>query len=424
MSRRCRVIAVLGGLALVALAAGPASAGHDALSVLLPASPLEGSRLFAEKGCLGCHGVHGVGGSAGPDLGRGLLNRPLLEIAAVMWNHSPGMEHLFQERGLRRPTFEPKEMAALLAFLYYLGSLDPPGDASRGAALFKQKGCQSCHAVGGGPGIGPDLGPYGRYASPLFLTAALWNRGRAMAAAMEARKAPRAVFEGTDIPDVVAYVRAAAGGSERIYARPGSPKRGEALFTEKGCVRCHAVRGHGGKVGPDLAVVLRGSLTQIAGAMWNHGPTMWTAMAARGIAVPVLGTDELADLVSYLYFFQFIDAPGDARRGRAVYAEKRCGSCHETAGPVAVAPPLTDVAATLGTPVGLMTAMWNHAGRMTEMMAEQNVAWPVLKGTEMADLIAYLRGPRGGPGGAAGAAGTAAPQTTGRPATGTRKGGR
>jgi hypothetical protein len=34
--------------------------------------------------------------------------------------------------------------------------------------------------------------------------------------------------------------------------------------------------------------------------------------------------------------------------------------------------------------------MWNHAGQMTEMMVEENVAWPVLKGGEMADLIAYL----------------------------------
>ncbi len=389
--RRRFLLAALSGLAAIALAAGPAAGGHETLSILLPASPLEGSRLFAAKGCLGCHAVHAEGGTAGPDLGRSTLNRPLLEIAAVMWNHAPGMEHLFQEKHVRRPTFEPPEMASLLAFLYYLGSLDPPGDADRGALLFRQKGCQACHALGGrGGGVGPDLTSYSRYASPLFLTTALWNRGKAMAAAMEAKNVPRPSFQGSDIPDLLAYIRGAGGSAARIYAPPGSPKRGETLFAQKRCLECHSVRGHGGKVGPDLAVQLRGSLMQIAGAMWNHGPKMWTTMAARGMEVPPLRTEEMSDLISYLYFFQFIDPPGDARRGSAVYKDKRCGSCHGSATSRVAAPPLAAAVEKLKTPLAVMTAMWNHAGQMTEMMVEENVAWPVLKGGEMADLIAYL----------------------------------
>ncbi len=398
MTRRLLVV-VLGLVAGAILGAGDASGGHESLSVLLPASPLEGSRLFAVKGCLGCHGVHGVGGTAGPDLGRGILKRPLLEIAAVMWNHAPGMEHVFQERRVARPTFEPSEMASLLAFLYYLGSLDPPGDAERGALLYRQKGCQGCHALNGvGGRVGPDLGRYSRYASPLFLTTALWNRGTAMARAMEAGRVERPTFQGTDIPDLLAYIRSAGSGVERVYAPPGSPKRGEALFAGKRCLECHSVRGHGGKVGPDLATQVSGSLMRIAGAMWNHGPRMWTKMQERGIEVPSLSTEEMSDLVSYLYFLQFIDPPGDPRRGQAVYRDKRCGSCHEAAGPKRVAPQLVEVAENLKTPLAVITAMWNHAGRMTEIMVEENVAWPVLKGGEMADLIAYLVGAPGVPG--------------------------
>ncbi len=394
--RRRLLIATLGVLASIACQGDPAFAGHDALSALLPGNPLVGSRLFAEKACLGCHSVHGEGGTSGPDLGRGTLNRPLFEIAAVMWNHAPGMEHLFQEKRVRRPTFEPPEMASLLAFLYYLGSLDPPGDADRGALLFRQKGCETCHALrGGGGSIGPDLTSYSRYASPLFLTTALWNRGKAMAAVMEAKNVPRPSFQGSDIPDLLAYIRSAGGSAERVYAPPGSPKRGETLFAQKRCLECHSVRGHGGSIGPDLAVQLRGSLMQIAGAMWNHGPKMWTRMAERGMDVPPLSTEEMSDLISYLYFFQFIDPPGDPRRGWAVYKDKRCGNCHGSATSRVAAPPLAAVAAKLKTPLALMTAMWNHAGRMTEMMVEENVAWPVLKGSEMADLIAYLLGAQG-----------------------------
>jgi mono/diheme cytochrome c family protein len=384
-------------LGAIGLDGRPAAAGHEALSALLPGNPLEGSRLFTGKGCLGCHAVHGVGGTTGPDLGRGILNRPLLEIAGVMWNHSPGMERVFQEKRLARPRLEAGEMASLLAFLYYLGSLDPPGDAVIGARLFRQKGCQTCHSVGGQGGrIGPELDPYSRYASPLHLTAGLWRRGKAMAAKMEERRVPRPSFEGNDIPDLLAYIRSAGGSSERVYVLPGNPKRGEELFTEKRCVECHSVRSHGGKVGPDLGLTVKGSLMRIAGTMWNHGPKMWAKMAERGIEVPSLGTEEMADLISYLYFFQFIDPAGDTRRGWVAYKEKRCGTCHAATGAgKPVAPPLADLIEKLATPLEVVTAMWNHAGKMEEKMSEQNVAWPVLKGGEMADLMDYLLSSRG-----------------------------
>ena len=36
------------------------SAAEQSASYLLPGNPLDGSRLFSEKGCLGCHSVYGV----------------------------------------------------------------------------------------------------------------------------------------------------------------------------------------------------------------------------------------------------------------------------------------------------------------------------------------------------------------------------
>lgn len=390
---------IVGLIVLSGLGLGirPAIASHESLSVLLPGDPLEGSRLFTGKGCIRCHAVHGVGGARGPDLGRRVLNRPLLEIAGDMWNHSPAMEHVFQEKRVPRPRFEPGEMASLLSFLYYLGSLDPPGDATVGARLFSQKGCETCHSLGGkGGSVGPHLDKYSRYASPLFLTASLWDRGRRMAQAMEQRNIPRPTFEGTDIADLLAYIRSAGGGTERVYMPPGKPKTGEALFTKKHCVECHSVRGHGGTVGPDLGLVLKGSLMRIAGAMWNHGPKMWTKMAERGIEVPALSTEEMSDLISYLYYFQFIDAPGDARRGLTVYREKRCGACHSLRGVGEKVGPDLATVEKLDTPLEIITGMWNHAATMQEVMVGANVAWPVLGGGEMADLIAYLLQARGG----------------------------
>jgi mono/diheme cytochrome c family protein len=301
------------------------------------------------------------------------------------------MEHVFQEKRVPRPKFEPAEMASLLSFLYYLGSLDPPGDAAAGSRLFSEKRCQQCHSLGGKGGhIGPALDKYSGYVSPLFLTAALWKRGKAMALAMEMQKVPRPTFQGNDIGDLMAYIRVAGGGVERVYVPPGRPQVGEKLFTQKRCVECHSVRGHGGKVGPDLGITLKGSLMRIAGAMWNHGPKMWAKMAERGIEVPSLSTEEMSDLISYLYFSQFIDPPGDTARGLAVYREKRCGTCHSLRGVGEKVGPDLAMVENLDTSLAVVTGMWNHAAAREEVMLGVNVAWPILQGGEMADLIAYL----------------------------------
>jgi mono/diheme cytochrome c family protein len=302
----------------------------EAGSAILPGNPLEGSQLFTEKGCLRCHAINGVGGVGGPDLGQGILKRSLLDIAGVMWNHSPGMAHVIEERRAARPVFKAPEMASLLSFLYYIGSLDTPGDAAAGERLFREKQCQTCHSLGGNGGKqGPALDSYSRYASPIYLSLGLWNRGKVMAGVMEAMAIPRPGFEKNNIADLFAYMRSFGRSVERVYAKPGSPRNGEKLFVAKRCVVCHSVTPQGDPTRANLrARLIKGSLMNIAGAMWNHGPKMWADMARRGITMSALTTEEMSDIIGYLYFLQFIDPPGVAERGRTVFQEKRCGKCH------------------------------------------------------------------------------------------------
>jgi cytochrome c len=120
---------------------------------------------------------------------------------------------------------------------------------------------------------------------------------------------------------------------------------------------------------------------------------MWATMAARGVAMPAFKPEEMADLVSFLYFFQFIDRPGDPRRGETAWREKRCGGCHVASGE-GVAPPPAAIADKHRAPLELITAMWNHSGQMQRRMAEANIPWPVFKRGEMADVIAFLLSPR------------------------------
>ena len=378
---------------VVALGHEPQSRLHAAEpgSPVLPGNPLEGSQLFADKGCLRCHSIGGVGGIGGPDLGQGILKRSLLDIAGVMWNHSPGMAHVLEERHAARPVFKPADMGSMLSFLYYIGSLDAPGDATSGARVYREKGCGICHAINGKGGKhGPSLDKYSRYASPIFLTVGLWNSGKRMAGLMEALKVPRPTFEKNDIADLLAYFRSVGGGVERIYARPGSPRRGEQLFTGKKCIECHSVgiRTEQGRV--NLRPRVKGSLMTIAGSMWNHGPKMWADMDRRGIAGVTLTPEEMSDINGYLYFLQFVDSPGVAARGRTVFQEKRCTRCHiSPAGGAALAEDLVKTEK-LKTQLEVVTEMWNHASTMERKMVEESVEWPVFRGGEMADLIAYL----------------------------------
>ncbi len=361
-------------------------------SAILPDNPLEGSRLFAEKGCLRCHSINGVGGVGGPDLGQGILKRSFLDIAGVMWNHSPGMAHVIEERRAARPVFKAEEMASLLSFLYYIGSLDAPGDALSGERLFREKQCQTCHSLAGKGGKqGPSLDAYSKYASPIYLTVGLWNRGKAMASVMQGLGIARPTFDKNNIPDLFAYIRSLSRSTDRIYAEPGSPRNGAKLFTAKRCVECHSVEPKGDPKRANLrARLITGSLMTIAGAMWNHGPQMWSDMSRRGIPMVSLTTVEMSDIISYLYFLQFIDPPGSAQRGRIVFQEKRCANCHASAVKGVQQGPDFAKSEKLKTQLEVVTEMWNHASTMEAKMFKESVEWPVFRGGEMADLIAYL----------------------------------
>jgi mono/diheme cytochrome c family protein len=289
-------------------------------------------------------------------------------------------------------------MASLLSFLYYIGSLDTPGDAAAGERLFREKQCQTCHSLGGNGGKqGPALDSYSRYASPIYLSLGLWNRGKVMAGVMEAMAIPRPGFEKNNIADLFAYMRSFGRSVERVYAKPGSPRNGEKLFVAKRCVVCHSVTPQGDPTRANLrARLIKGSLMNIAGAMWNHGPKMWADMARRGITMSALTTEEMSDIIGYLYFLQFIDPPGVAERGRTVFQEKRCGKCHGA--PEKGAAQGLDFAKSdkLKTQLEVVTEMWNHASTMEEKMLKESLEWPVFRGGEMADLVAYLISLRAG----------------------------
>lgn len=183
----------------------------------------------------------------------------------------------------------------------------------------------------------------------------------------------------------------AAGGTDHPSPE-GNPVRGRELFVQKGCVRCHSVWGHGGSLGPEVSVVVAGKTwDELVGAFWNHTPRMIDEVNQRGYAWPALDAEEMADLLSYLYYLRLFDEPGDAARGAAAFVRLECRGCHalgETGR--ALGRPLDRFGA-YPSPAPLAQAMWNAGPRMQREQLRRGRPIPQFGGQELADLQAYIR---------------------------------
>src|SRR5436305_1301817 len=125
-----------------------------------------------------------------------------------------------------------------------------------------------------------------------------------------------------------AVTGAVQGAVEPVIS--GDSARGQKIFEDEQCVRCHSVNGRGGKMGVDFSLVVSRNFTpaQLASTMWNHAPVMYGAMESAGIRKPKLTPGDAADLFAYFYSTRFFDKAGDPARGKTTFAAKHCGDCH------------------------------------------------------------------------------------------------
>jgi len=191
----------------------------------------------------------------------------------------------------------------------------------------------------------------------------------------------------------VATLSVKAQETNRTYAIWGDPNAGRQVYAEKGCGRCHAINGVGPTVGPDLvrAPQTAHTITQIAGVMWNHAPLMRQASAEMGIRWTPFKGSEMRDLIAYLAFLRLLDQPGDVARGRELFDEKRCSTCHALAGQGSRIGPDLSQWKQYGSPILWAEIMWQHATQMETKMEEMKVSWPTFHGNELVDLIAFIQ---------------------------------
>lgn len=170
-----------------------------------PGNPVNGEKVFQEKQCHNCHSIGKKDDAIGTDLFTIDLQQSVTEIAGLMWNHSPVMIDYMKSESITWPEFEGREMADLIAYLYFLGFEDEPGDPSSGEKNFVDKGCVSCHEAD--VGIGPELSNMKRFNSPIRMIQLMWNHADRMEDLLVIKNEEWPIVSAEEMQDLYAFLK-------------------------------------------------------------------------------------------------------------------------------------------------------------------------------------------------------------------------
>lgn len=366
---------------------GHASARWSALPI---GSPGEGAELFQKKGCVHCHAVKGLGGTSGPDLGSAGSSRSHPDqLVVAMWNHAPRMWKRMQAERLDYPRLDDQEMADVLAYLFVARHVDEAGDAARGGRLYEAKGCTRCHAPRSpsSPDAAGGDRALRKSPSPVEWARVMWNHPPVTDVGGEPL-----TFEGREMNDLLAFARGASvPGPDRLLLS-ADPDRGWKLFRERSCAACHSVKDETGRVGPQLGPgrELPATIVQLAGTMWNHSVAMSRAMRERGLTRPSFDSQEMADLVAFLYSIRNTEPGGSPRLGEVLFAGRGCDRCHGARAEGTERGPGLRGRGKRFTSISFAAALWRHGPHIYGRARENGQSWPELAEGDVGDLITFL----------------------------------
>ncbi len=171
-----------------------------------------------------------------------------------------------------------------------------------GKGLFQAKNCSYCHSIKGeGGNSGPDLSKWESIESPILWAAIMWNHVPGMIKTYDEKKIAYPDFEGEEIAYVFEYIHSVAENKGGAIAFPGEEDTGSFFFQYLGCKLCHAAKGEGGELGPDIANVVNSvkSDGEFAGLMIKHAPYMSRSAEMQKMLWPKLKGNEMAHLFAY-----------------------------------------------------------------------------------------------------------------------------
>ena len=298
-------------------------------------------------------------------------------MASLMWNHAPDMWTAMKKQGVTKSQLSSEAAGDLFAYFVSQRYFEKPGDAGRGKQVFAAKHCAGCHGLTTSPDpAAPPVAKWESLADPTVLAQQMWNHGAKMRDEFAKKKLAWSKLTSQELTDMLVYLqnqpetKSLAGN----FQFPPSDTGGEALFQAKGCNGCHTGR-------LALEGLLRNqTLTDIAVDMWNHQPEMKQPP-------PTFTPDEMRQIIGYLWTKQYFRGDGSADRGKKVFTEKNCATCHND--PSSGAPKLAR-GKDAYSDITIVSSLWSHGPAMLDLMNQKKLAWPHFTAQQMSDLIAYL----------------------------------
>lgn len=340
----------------------------------IQATAERGKSILQEQSCTKCHAITGTASTVSADA----LMRPLAReyspagLVATLWNHAPKMWGAMAASNTAVPKISEQDAADVFTYFASLRYFEPMGDAGRGLKTFHSKKCDGCH-LKDSTGRAVAVSKWQSASDPIALVSAMWNHIPQMREEMAKRGQKWPELTARDLSDVVLYARSfPANRNQTIRLELPPLEGGDGLIEQWGCKTCHVGKN---EFGPQMS---RLTLTDVAAALWNHGPKM----VQNPTQIPA---EEMRKLLGAVWARQFVKPAGDAMKGRKVAETKKCVTCHEGGS----AP---DFAALQGkfTVLRLTSALWAHGPNMLKQMTEKKIDWPRLTVVDVENLVAYI----------------------------------
>jgi cytochrome c551/c552 len=337
-----------------------------------------GPSILREQGCVNCHAI----GTQGPTVAASVLSRTLNReyspagLTATLWNHAPQMWSAITAKGMKMPQLSEQDAGDVFGYFAALRYFEPMGEAARGARLFNSKKCGSCHVTSGpASGTARAVSEWESMSDPVALVGTMWNHVPQMRTEMTQRGIKWPSLTAQELSDILLYVRGLRATKNIRAAHFELPplEGAQILVDSYGCTTCHKGElSFEGRIGDR-------TLTEMAAAMWNHGPKMVQNPA-------MIPPEEMRKIVAWVWARQFFRPAGSAARGRGVAESKKCVACHEGGGSAPAFASLQGPWSVLR----LTSALWKHGPAMLKEMQAKGIQWPRLTPGDVQNLIAYI----------------------------------
>ena len=212
----------------------------------------------------------------------------------------------------------PEAASDLFAYFVSQRYFEKPGDAWPRKQVLAAKRCSLCHGLTSSPDpAAPPVAKWESLADPTVLVQQMWNHGAKMREQFAKNKIAWSTLTSQELTDLLVYLQNQPETKKALAANFQLPASdgGEALFQAKGCNGCHT-----GKLALERLQRSQ-TLTDIAVDMWNHQPEMKQPP-------PTFTPEEMRQIIGYIWAKQYFRGNGSVERGKRVYGEKSCATCH------------------------------------------------------------------------------------------------